>query len=325
MSWILEIPEGQHFQLRPQFNYIEVEDSLEYVSGFQNGVVNGDGDVIVSGTLNGEPIQINKTMKDDGSADFSYSIGEGTLKLKFIFPDEVSDKNLNFYPPAKQTSVIYETFSDNSFDNPWSNVLPDVLSNIHIGMMTPSELIKNDILDISSFLNEKLSASFEFGVTDLSDPARDDNYYSYSRSIPVSGVSFENLWVSVMPELMAGFGEIRPQSNYIYYINFHLAFCKTGIDWEGALGYGGIAFDLANLSKILSDEIENPKNWMSGEPYWDVRKVDNLIAVKGWPLSEDGLWGGTNFPARSFGNIDVSATDEPEYAVLLISCGYAVF
>lgn len=290
MSWMDEIPENNTVQVRVDGNFGMVYDTATGASEFTQGVVNTSGDTIVSAVNSrGEAIVVTKTENDDGSANYSYGREPGEeITLKFIFPDETADKNLNFYPPEKKrTGLFRETFSDNSFDNPWS---------------VPSG--SEDLLTVSALIDDMLVASFYFGRYEGAEGG------SYRRELDIYGAEYGNLWVSLNADVLSGFEREDDGETTIWWTDFWLELVCEG-------GKGSISLNLSKSAKVLSGDIENPVDWISGDLLNKVIIEDGILSVKIWP----DIWGNGLVMDQSidWGNNPIVETDKPIKAILHIN------
>lgn len=295
MSWMDEIPENSVVQVRLGGNFGMVYDPVTGASEFTQGVVNASGDIILIATSNGEPIQVDKTENDDGSANYSYGREPGAeITLKFIFPDETTDKNLNFYPPRRNAEgeIFLETFTDNTFDLPWKNIQPAwLLGEKFCDTKNWGSDHSNDLMDCSFLANNKLIPSFSLSAV----PGYIEPYARYFE-IPDSGI-FGHLWVTISAKIFEGLRTVFVENYNSEYrkemlsVNrFILGFVRQAKGYDNVVPYTGIGVDLGNLARIFSGEYDNPVlpgipfHPKEGKPLYDVVKNENSISVRLWPL-----------------------------------------
>jgi len=187
-------------------------DSETGTSGWQMGVTSDDGTVVqvvdkpagsgtadtsvttpsdVDSDINTPGGTQSSTENDDGTITYNYSIPDGeNFDVTFTLPEDFEGtKILTFYPyEYADSSFIYETFADDSFDEDWSNT--EQVDGYSDGTVWSFLDGTSDLLNIAIFSEESLLVS----VTAESN----NEVYGYHRYLPVpSGVTFENLWIGV--------------------------------------------------------------------------------------------------------------------------------
>lgn len=305
MSWMDEIPSGAYYQFKPEFKHVVIVDKRSGSTGFREGMTNAQGDIILIATIDNKPVDVKTTKRDDGSTDYTYPVSDGVLRLEVIFPDDVTDKSLKVYPPKEKVEgeIFLETFTNNTFDLPWTNVQPAwLLGQKFCGTIEWGSDHSNDILDCSFLLNNKFKPSFSLGV----EPGYIEPYARYLE-IPNRGI-FGHLWVTISAKIFEGLRTVFIENYNLEYqreklsVNrFILGFvreAKNYYTYDGyyrppVTSYTGIGVDLGNLARIFSGEYDNPVipggfpfHPKEGKPLYDVVKNENSISVRLWPLIE---------------------------------------
>lgn len=296
MSWMDEIPSGAYYQFKPEFNHVVIVNETTGASGFREGMTNAQGDVILVATIDNKPVDVKKTKRDDGSTDYIYPVSNGVLRLKVIFPDDVTDKSLKVYPPKEKVEgeIFLETFTDNTFDLPWTNVQPAwLLGEKFCDTKNRSSKHSNDLMDCSFLANNKLIPSFSL----MAGSSYIEPYARYFE-IPDSGI-FGHLWVTISAKIFEGLRTVFIENYNLEYqkeklsVNrFILGFVRQAKGYGNVVPYTGIGVDLGNLARIFSGEYDNPVlpgipfHPKEGKPLYDVVKNENSISVRLWPLIE---------------------------------------
>ncbi len=316
MGWLEEIPENSEYQYVGDSNFLSFSDEISGTGQFFSGVANADGGVTLVVKSNGVEIPVTSTELEDGSYDYSFDVPSGSFEIEFIFP-EGAYTSVSFKGLKEKSAFIYETFSNNSFDNPWTNVLPDGIDNMDLLFAEFEE--NEDILNVSALLDDTLHTSFFYGRSS-DDPEYSSDYnFVWSRNIPVAGPTFEELWIEVKPEWFSGFDQWELYSGYgIAHVVFYLFFCKKKREWEGEDEYmTGIAVDLKKAYQVINGEISLPLD------------IEHFITQDGslWIKilqDADYFFGEEGFlSSRKGRNIEFEDDESIDYVFLLINaCTY---
>jgi len=183
---------------------------------------------------------------DDGTRTYSAEVS-GKTEVEFVLPKDIDSAKFVFYPPEYKSAIMYETFSDNSFDEPWSTTHDvDGFPPLKHGWQEQEE---RDLLDLSSFVEEALLTAFTFN-------ASHEDKIVYLRYLPIKETALKDLWVSINAEAFTDWDRYQDGSNIVSEAFFNLVLLADVLDYDGNPSSGGVALSLPEIGKIISGEAE---------------------------------------------------------------------
>lgn len=276
MGWMDEIPEGDFYYMEvgaeggaDSSTVIKVRNEWTKYADFCEMEIYTSDWLSATATVDGEPVEVKKTSYDDGTAKFDLtSKNEGELEVEFIAPPDYPDDNvgLKFYPPKYKDGILYETLSDNAFDEPWSNV-----QDVPGWSDKWEDYSEKDLMDISKITDDALDISFEYDGS----PGSDAVHLRYLDVPPE--LKIQDIWIGYAYHVFDWFEDSE------YYAKAYLALYAEKGD-----GYSGLMLDLNRLTSWFYGVDELTQDTINDDDEITDCYIEDsgLIAVKPWSMYE---------------------------------------